>query len=378
MNKSSISFLIPCLNESATLPYVLEKVHNLKLNELYDRNVEVILSDNGSSDGSIEIAEKFNVRVIHCTERGYGAALKFGIQSANNDIIIYADADNTYDFLESIKLINEIENGYDLVIGSRLKGHIQKNAMPFIHRFIGTPILTLIINILYNKTSSKISDCNSGFRCFQKRKFNEWEIHGSGMEFASEMLVKALKHNANFSEVPINLYKDMRNRVPHLKTWRDGMRHLLQIFLNSPKFFNISGSVIFLFSWLIIVASLFFGPLLFFKFSILGIHTIMFSMLGTFFGLLIWGIGLNLNARQNDPIKVYNLALNMIEDKLLIFFCILFLISAGLFSLIIYKWSLNHFIFLAIEKETLAITSFAADIIFIFSSVFSANLIKRI
>ena len=117
--------------------------------------------------------------------------------------------------------------------------------MPFLHRYLGTPILNFFINLLYSKNGIKINDCNSGFRCFKKEKFISWNIKSTGMEFASEMLIKALKLNAKISQVPISLYPDIRGREPHLHIWRDGMRHFLQIFLESPKFFFLTGLIFF-------------------------------------------------------------------------------------------------------------------------------------
>jgi len=232
----SISFVIPCLNEEKTLPYVLEKVVRVCNKELKDCRTEIILSDNGSEDKSIEIAKAYGVRIGNCRTRGYGAALKYGILLAENDVIVFADADDTYDFSETPILIKEIEKGYDLVIGSRLKGNIHSGAMPFLHHYLGTPILNFIINNIFGHDENKISDCNSGFRCFRKEAFNRWNIQSDGMEFASEMLVKSLKNNAKISEAPISLYPDHPGRKPHLKTWRDGMRHLLRILVEAPFF----------------------------------------------------------------------------------------------------------------------------------------------
>lgn len=138
------------MNEEKTLPLVLEKLARLK-KELKQYNVEILVSDNGSEDKSISIAKKYGAKVVHCEERGYGAALNFGIKNASGEIVLFADADDTYDFLESPALLAEMEKGAEFVIGSRLDGSIHKGAMPFLHRYLGTPVINWIINLLYSK-----------------------------------------------------------------------------------------------------------------------------------------------------------------------------------------------------------------------------------
>ena len=143
----SISFVLPCLNEEKTLPIVLEKINKVRESSLSAYKSEIVVSDNGSVDNSIEIAKNFGARVVNCPTRGYGAALKFGVNNSEGDIIVSADADDTYDFFESPNLVSELEKGNDLVIGDRLNGNIHKGAMPWMHKYLGTPILTFIINL---------------------------------------------------------------------------------------------------------------------------------------------------------------------------------------------------------------------------------------
>ncbi|EMM70379.1 glycosyltransferase, group 2 family protein [Leptospira weilii str. 2006001855] len=171
MKKKNVTYVIPCLNEEKTLPLVLEKLVRLK-KELKQYNVEILVSDNGSEDKSVSIAKKYGAKVVHCKERGYGAALNFGITNASGEIVLFADADDTYDFLESPALLAEMEKGAEFVIGSRLDGSIHKGAMPFLHRYLGTPVINWIINLLYSKKGNRVKDANSGFRCFLKK--NIW------------------------------------------------------------------------------------------------------------------------------------------------------------------------------------------------------------
>jgi glycosyltransferase involved in cell wall biosynthesis len=374
----SISFVIPCLNEEEFLSDILEKIQKLCNTEFASRKTEIIVSDNGSTDNSIRIAQEHGVRVVNCVERGYGAALLFGIQNAVNDVVVFADADNTYDFLETPKLVSELEKGYDLVLGSRLEGNIHPGAMPFLHRHLGTPMLNFFINLLYSKGNNKVKDCNSGFRCFKRESFFSWQVKSKGMEFASEMLIKALKANAKISHVPISLYADSESRVPHLKRWRDGMRHLLQIFMDCPKFFFITGFALFLISWFVIIIGLFFGPISIGFASIFGLHSMMFGLLGSFFGILILSAGLFLSIKVESNIKIYKHLINLSEDKLFWSSVVLICISCLLFIAIIGYWAVQGFRFIAIEKETLVTVTFASNSMLMVFSIIMAHLLKKL
>lgn len=378
INRLSISFVIPCLNEESSLPFVLNKLRKTCNELLRDYKTEIIISDNGSTDHSLEIAKSYGVRIENCPIKGYGATLKYGISKANNDIIVFADADDTYDFLEAPLLIHEIEKGYDLVIGSRIKGKIYKGAMPFSHRYIGTPVLNNIINKLYNINEKKISDCNSGFRCFLKKSYESWDIQSDGMEFASEMLIKALKQNAKISEVPISLFPDLPERKPHLKTWRDGMRHLLQILVEAPFFFNNIGLITFGINAIILIICLIIPDYLhIFGISVFGIHTMMFAMLGSLFGQILWSIGLFISVKNNDVKGLYYIFINLSEDIVFLLIFGLAIFSLFCFGIIIVNWALNGFINLSLQKQTLFIISIAANgIIFLFN-IFTTHLIKH-
>jgi len=375
--QSSVSFVIPCLNEQKTLPDVLIKIKQVCAVHFRDRQTEIVLSDNGSTDNSVKIAEERGARVVHCVEKGYGAALLFGIQKAICDIVIFADADNTYDFLESAKLVDELEKGFDLVIGSRLNGQIHKGAMPVLHRYLGTPVLNFFINLLYAKGGNRIEDCNSGFRCFRQKSFAMWHIKSPGMEFASEMLVKALKAEAAISHVPVSLYPDRRGCAPHLKTWRDGMRHLLQILLDSPESFYIGGFVIFCISWLIIILGLLFGPVHIGFMYVFGLHSMMFALLGSLFGIVLWSVGLFLSIRIESRIKMYQYILDLSEDKLFWYSIEVLLLSGVFFLSILVYWGLEGFKFISIEKETLSLVSVASNGILLISNIITAHLLKR-
>jgi len=378
--KQGITFVIPCLNEELTLPCVLQKISQLRASTLNSvRPVEVIVADNGSTDRSVTIAHEHGARIVNCAQKGYGAALKSGILAATHPLVIFADADNTYDFAESPKLIDELERGYDLVLGSRLNGKILKGAMPALHRYLGTPVLTAMINFLYGAPSRKISDCNSGFRCFYKERFLDWGIKSDGMEFASEMLVRAMMAGAKISEVPVTLSLHDTTRVPHLKTWRDGMRHLLQILLEAPRLFYLLGSGIFFLSWGLMLLSAFSQkPVLWGPVSIMGIHTTIFACICSFIGLALWGIGLVLTAkRPGCGVNIYQRLVSMGEEKLFWLTLSFMLTCFILIAVVIFYWARNHFIFLALEKETLILSAFVTNGVLLIFQIFTAHLIKR-
>lgn len=229
-----LSIVIPCLNEIKTLPIVIEK--GMRTIKRLGIAGEVVVADNGSTDGSVEMAEKCGARVVHCPQKGYGNALKCGFTQAYGKYLIMGDADDSYNFEEIDDYMRYLDEGYDLVMGTRLKGHIEDGAMPFLHRYVGTPVLTHILNWLFG---THITDCNCGMRGIRKDVFVRLRMESSGMEFASEMIIKAGIMKLKIKEIPITLYRDKRDRDPHLHTWRDGWRHLKFMLLFSPTYLFI-------------------------------------------------------------------------------------------------------------------------------------------
>ncbi|MDV6234899.1 glycosyltransferase family 2 protein [Leptospira ellisii] len=376
MKKKSVTYVIPCLNEERTLPLVLEKLVRLK-KELKRYDVEILVSDNGSEDASVTIAKKFGARVVHCKERGYGAALNFGITNAKGEIVIFADADNTYDFLESPSLLAEIEKGAEFVIGSRLSGTIHKGAMPFLHRYLGTPVINWIINLLYSKKGNRVLDSNSGFRCFLKSRYLEWEIESTGMEFASEMLVKALRSGVKLSHVPVSLHPDVEGRVPHLRTWRDGMRHLLQILIHSQQLFYYTGWAVFVLGWAVTILGYSTGIVTVGPFHIFGIHSLTVSLLVATLGQTIWAIGLFLAARKTPELTLYSKLNHLSEDLLFWYSARMILFVILLFCFILYRWWMNSFQVLDLEKEILMISFLSVQILNLIGQTITAHLLKR-
>lgn len=219
-NEIELTILIPALNEETTIEIVIKKAQKW----IQDNNVrgEVLISNNNSIDNTKQIAINNKVRVIDVEKRGYGNAIVEGIKQANGKYIIIGDADDSYNFLEINEFIDNLDKGYDLVIGNRYY-HMEKGAMKFLHKYIGTPLLTYILNKKYNL---KLHDINCGLRAFKKDKILSLNLNCEGMEFASEMIVKAKKSELNIKEIPINFYKDKRNKKSHLNTIRDGFKHM--------------------------------------------------------------------------------------------------------------------------------------------------------
>jgi len=239
-NSMKISVVMPCLNEAETLERCIKKAFQcFSENSL---NGEVIVSDNGSEDGSQEIARRNGARVVHQHIKGYGAALRKGFEEARGEYIVMGDSDDSYSFLDVHRFVRKLDDGYDLVMGSRLKGEIKKGAMPWHHRYFGNPVLTFILNLLYRVG---ISDAHCGMRGFRKDVVPRMDLRTYGMEFASEMVIKSARARMRISEIPVTLSPDGRSRPPHLRSFRDGWRHLRLMLMLAPKaLFVWPGSII--------------------------------------------------------------------------------------------------------------------------------------
>src|SRR6204780_792356 len=231
---------MPCLNEAETVAICVRKAVKF----LADSGVsgEVVLADNGSNDGSQQLAADAGARVVPVSDKGYGNALMGGILAARGEYVIMGDADDSYDFSNLMPFVTELRKGADLVMGNRFKGGIAPGAMPPLHRYLGTPVLSFIGRLFFR---SKIGDFNCGLRGFRRDSAIKLGLQATGMEFASEMIGKAAPPRQKISEVPTTLAKDGRSRPPHLNTWRDGWRHLRFLLLFSPRWlFFVPGLVL--------------------------------------------------------------------------------------------------------------------------------------
>ena len=224
-----LTVVIPCLNEERTIAGCVRAA----LEAMAGHGIagEVLVSDNGSIDASVEIAIAAGARVVSCPTRGYGAALHWGFLHAKGRHVLMGDADQSYDFSLLPRFVGYARTGAPFVIGTRLRGRIEKGAMPPLHRYLGTPALTWILNRLFG---TRISDCNCGMRCIERETYLKLNLTSSGMEFASEMVVKAAVQGVAITEIPIDFHKDRRDRRPHLRSFRDGWRHLRLLLSHAP------------------------------------------------------------------------------------------------------------------------------------------------
>lgn len=230
MEQIEVSVVMPCLNEAETLATCITKAQQFfKESGIWG---EIVIADNGSTDNSVTIARQMGAHVVHVQEKGYGSALQGGIAAAQGKYIIMGDADDSYDFYNLQPFITPLRNGYQLVMGNRFAGGIAKGAMPFLHRYLGNPVLSGLGRMFFK---SNINDFHCGLRAFSKDAYNELALCTTGMEFASEMIVKASLANLKITEVPTTLKPDGRSGKPHLNTWRDGWRHLRFLLLYCPQ-----------------------------------------------------------------------------------------------------------------------------------------------
>lgn len=254
-----LSVVMPCLNEAETLEVCIKKAQRA-ISE-HGINAEIIVADNGSNDGSHDIARRNGARLISIKEKGYGSALRGGISAAKGKYVIMGDADDSYDFGEIFRFVEKLRLGYDLVMGCRLPkggGVIMPGAMPLKHRLLGNPVLSWVGRIFFK---SPMTDFHCGLRGFSKAAFEAMELHTTGMEFASEMVIKATLLKLPMAEIPITLHRDGRSRPPHLRSWRDGWRHLRFMLMYSPRWLFFFPGGLFLVLGAMVFLRLMMGPI---------------------------------------------------------------------------------------------------------------------
>lgn len=236
-----LTILMPCLNEAETLAICIRKAKTF----LSENNIdgEVLISDNGSTDGSQDIAREEGARVVSTDIKGYGSALINGTKNAYGKYVIMGDADDSYDFLHLMPFVEKLREGYDLVMGDRFAGGIEEGAMPWSHKYIGNPVLSFIGRLFYN---SRIRDFHCGLRGYNRESMLKLNLQTTGMEYASEMVVKSELNGLKIAEVPTTLSKDGRSRPPHLRSFRDGWRHLKFLFMYAPNWLLLYPGMFFL------------------------------------------------------------------------------------------------------------------------------------
>lgn len=239
MTDVRVTAVMPCLNEERTLRLCIEKAQRA----FRDLGIvgEVVVADNGSTDRSVEVAEALCARVVHESRKGYGAALMAGIKAARGELVVMADADDSYDWASLGEFVKKIEEGYDLVMGNRFKGGIEPGAMPPLHRYLGNPVLSTLARLMYR---IPIGDFHCGMRAFTKEAFSRMAVRTEGMEFATEMVVNASHAGLRITEIPTRLYPDKRDRPPHLRSFRDGWRHLRFMLTYAPDVLYLAPGMI--------------------------------------------------------------------------------------------------------------------------------------
>ncbi len=267
-----LTILMPCLNEAETLSVCIKKAKSFLTENRIDG--EILVSDNGSTDGSQEIAIKEGARVVSISEKGYGSALIGGCNAAEGKYIIMGDADDSYDFSKLMPFVEKLREGYELVMGNRFKGGIEKGAMPPLHKYIGNPILSFIGRLFFK---SRIGDFHCGLRGYNRESILKLGLKTTGMEYASEMVVMAELNHLKIAEVPTTLRKDGRSRPPHLRSFRDGWRHLKFLFMHTPNWLLLYPSIALLAVGLLGSIILLLGAVKVLNVT-LSIHTLLYCM----------------------------------------------------------------------------------------------------
>ena len=273
-----LSIVLPCLNECETVGACVRKA----LAALHENGIngEVIVADNGSDDGSQEIARSNGACVIHVAEKGYGSALRSGIRQARGRFVLMADSDDSYDLGHLPRFVEKLRAGADLVMGNRFHGGIQRGAMPWLHHYLGNPVLTWIGRMFFH---SNCRDFHCGMRAFRRDAVGRMDLRSTGMEFASEMVVKASLLRMNVSEVPTTLSPDRRGHPSHLRTWRDGWRHLRFMLMYSPRWLFLYPGILMIVLGLAGCASLLSGPREFHGISF-DVHTLLYAFVSVLLG----------------------------------------------------------------------------------------------
>ena len=296
----AVSAVMPCLNEEKTIAICIEKSFK-SFAELGLRG-EVVVADNGSTDRSVEIARAHGARVVNEDIKGYGAALRRGIAEARGEIIVMADADDSYDWSAIAPFVRKIQEGFDLVMGNRFKGGIMPGAMPPLHRYLGNPVLSRIASMAFEVP---VGDFHCGMRAFTKGAFERMKVRTTGMEFATEMVANAAVQGLRIGEIPTRLFPDKRGRPPHLRSFRDGWRHLRFILTYAPDYLYFTPAVILMTIGLALMLLLAKGPIRAGG-MYLGIHFLALGSALTLVGFNVFNLGLlakTMMARRYEGLK---------------------------------------------------------------------------
>ena len=342
MSAILVSAVMPCLNEAETLAICIQKAQRAfaKLGICG----EVVIADNGSTDGSIGIAEELGARVVHQSEKGYGAALQAGIEGARGEIVVMGDADDSYDWGCLGDFVAKIQQGHDFVMGNRFQGGIAKGAMPPHHRYLGNPVLSWMARLA---CAVPIGDFHCGMRAFTKRAYAQMAPRTSGMEFASEMIFNAGRNGLSIAEIPTKLFPDGRTRAPHLRSFRDGWRHLRFILSYAPDHLLLAPGLGLFLPGMLLMALLCAGPIEISGFY-MGAHFLalgcMMAMLGCSV-MALWLLGKRIVMRKHPRLsqsRVGRFVSNLSLEKQLGAGAFLLLCGLGVDGAILSQWLQNR------------------------------------
>ena len=338
-----LTILMPCLNEAETIEACVRKAFLfLETSAIHG---EVLIADNGSTDTSQAIARGLGARVVDVPAKGYGAALTGGIAGAHGRYVIMGDADDSYDFSKLDDMVASLRGGADLVMGNRFRGGIEPGAMPFLHRYLGNPVLSFLGRLFFKLG---VGDFHCGLRGFRTSSIRALGLRTTGMEFASEMVVRSAIAGLRIAEVPTTLQRDGRSRKPHLKTWRDGWRHLKFLLMYSPRWlFVVPGGLLVLLG-AIVATVLFFGPLRF-QSLVIDLNTFIIACLLVMVGMQLLSFGVL--ARYFAAIagflphspRVVTMVRHATTDKLVSLAAILVLAGLGFFAYAVSLWAAVNF-----------------------------------
>lgn len=379
---NKIAILIPVYNEEETIAHCIDEAQ--KAIKASNIKAQVIVVDNNSEDKSVEIAKSKNVRILHNKKKGYGSNLHYGIMNSNADIIFFADADGSYPFSQFENFVSKIIDNKinaEFVLGNRFSKNMEKGAMPLLNKYVGTPILTYLINFLFD---ANIKDCNCGMRAIRLDSYKKLKIKSSGMEYASEMIIKSLKHKLKTVNCTFKFSKDLRSKEPHLDRWIDGWRHLRFILCSTDK--NIVILTLGLLSTVLLIISAF-APLLSLSLDEFPFHTclillVLFMLSNTIFitfltTRLIMHLSNDLECKIIDKLLCYEN-----NNKLMVLSYYLFAIAFALMLYVIIKWIFNDFqriseyhalVWMSLSGITASVIFFLDVVISNFKNFFTTN-----
>ena len=370
-----VSVVIPCLNEERTIGACIDRA--LAAFEAAGIVGEVVVADNGSSDLSVEIAQRHSARVAHASAKGYGSALRKGIEAARGEFVVLGDADGSHDFSETPRFVDKWREGYDFVVGNRFRGGIKERAMPWHHRYLGTPVLSALLRLFFG---ARVGDINCGMRGMTKELCQRLDFRTTGMEFASESLLKAAKSGARMAEVPITMWPDQRGRPPHLRPFRDGWRHLRFILLSAPNWLFLMPGGFLVALGTALILWLLPGPRFAGKVG-LDVHTMALGMMLALLGVHIFSIGLFVKVFSyteklaRNQISLTKLLKHVKLEHGLLLGCALALLGVVGDGVVFWQWAANGFGQLhPVRTVFFCSVCFFVGVEIIFSSVFLSML----